>query len=110
MRTLRKNVPMVEPADFTDATKYKYQCDGKEYSFAQLCTKFHLKYMSVWWKVAKNGMTVEQAIKTCIKEPNAWGPTYSSGTTAIMDEKERAERRKIRDEKWKETMSKKRGK
>ena len=109
MRTLRKNVPMVEPSDFADGKKHKYTCDGQEFTFGQLCCHFGLKYMAVWWKVAKNGMTVEMAIKTCIKEPSAWGPTYSSGTTAIMDEKERAERRKIRDEKWKETMRKKKG-
>ena len=98
---------MVEPEDFADAKKHRYTCDGKEYSFAQLCCHFGLKYMAVWWKVAKNGMTVEQAIKTCINDPHSWGATYSDGSLAIMSEEERAEKMRIAHEKAKKTKAEK---
>ena len=93
MREYREILPMVEPADFADKHKHKYTCDGKEYSFGQLCCHFGLKYMNVWWKVAKNGMTVEDAIKACINDPHAWGATYSDGTLACMSEEEYKERK-----------------
>lgn len=106
MRKLRPIVPMVEPEDFAKRT---YSCDGKEYSFAQLCCHFGIKYMAVWWKVAKNGMTVEQAIKTCIDDPHTWGATYSDGSLAIMTEEERQASTKKRIESRQKTM-KERGK
>ena len=79
---------MVEPEDFTDKTKYSYSVDGKDYSFAQLCCHFGLKYMAVWWKVAKNGMTVKEAIDACLEDPHTWGVTYSDGTSARMGDEE----------------------
>lgn len=104
MRKSRPIVPMVEPEDFT---KQIYICDGKEYSFAQLCCHFGLKYMSVWWKVAKNGMTVKEAIDACREDAYSWGATYSDGTLAIMSEQERQEKVKKRVETWKKTMKEK---
>lgn len=104
MRKSRPIVPMVEPEDFAKRT---YICDGKEYGFSQLCCHFGLKYMAVWWKVAKNGMTVKEAIETCISDPHSWGVTYSNGTLAVMTETEKSARRKIRDENWKKAMKEK---
>lgn len=104
MRKSRPIVPMVEPEDFT---KQIYICDGNEYSFAQLCCHFGLKYMAVWWKVAKNGMTVKEAIDACREDAYSWGATYSDGTLAIMNEQERQEQTKRRIETWKKTMKEK---
>ena len=92
MKKQRKIVPMVEPEDFTDRKKYSYCVDGVDYSFAQLCCHFGLKYMAVWWKVAKNGMTVKEAIDACIEDGHAWGATYSDGKLACMSDEERKQR------------------
>ena len=104
MRTYRPRVPMVEPEDFV---KRIYECDEQEFSFAQLCCHFGLKYMNVWWKVRYNGMTVEEAIKTCMADPHSWGATYSNGSLAIMNEAERKAKAEQRNANWQKTMREK---
>lgn len=90
MKKSIKNAPMVEPKDFT---KHTYHCDGQDFTFAQLCCHFGLKYNIVWWKVVYNGMTVEEAIKACMKNAHYWGVTYSNGKLPAMPEEKQRERK-----------------
>lgn len=104
MRTTRKTLPMVEPLNFT---RYTYNCDGVDYTFAQLCCHFGLKYGAVWWRVRYNGMTVHEAITDCMKDPHCWGVTFSNGSLPVMNEAERAEYNRKRTATWRKTMTEK---
>lgn len=53
-------------------TSVIYEVDGVEYTFAELCRHYHVKYNSVYNKMLA-GMTIQQAINKCVNSPRDWG-------------------------------------
>ena len=73
--------PMVETADFTKRTYDITEENGTTatYTFQQLCAHFGIKYISVYKRVKEQGMTVDEAIRVCMRNPRTWGCTYNNG-------------------------------
>lgn len=65
--------PMKEPADFAKRRYEISDCPNESFTFAELCAHFGLKYRSVYKLVYRGGLTVEEAVKHCIKNPYSWG-------------------------------------
>lgn len=58
---------------YEKSTKYVYE--GKEYTLAELCHNFGIRYNCVWRRL-KKGMDITAAITECVNDPHTWGETY----------------------------------
>ena len=63
----------------SDIVSQTYEWNGTEYSFAELCLRFGVKYNSVYSRMRNKGMTITEAIDDCLGKPKTWGATFGVG-------------------------------